>query len=128
MAIMNISVNRTTLRDRLSDETSETCNVYNMLKLTRHLFLEKAEAKTADFYERALFNHILSTQHPADGRVIYNLSLEMGGHKYYQDPYGFTCCVGTGMENHAKYGGNIYFHNENELYVFQTIASELDLV
>jgi DUF1680 family protein len=113
------------LRNRLSEETTETCNVYNMLKLSRHLFQWSANPKVADFYERALFNHILSSQHPGDGRVIYNLSLEMGGYKVYQDPYDFTCCVGTGMENHSKYGGNIFFHNDQELFIFQYIASEL---
>lgn len=115
-----------TLRDRLSDGTTETCNVYNMLKLSSHLFEWKAEPEVADFYERALFNHILSSQHPHDGRVIYNLSLEMGGHKVYQDPHWFTCCVGSGMENHSKYGKNIYYHNNEELYVSQFIASELN--
>ncbi len=114
-----------TLRDRLSDGTTETCNVYNMLKLSEHLFQWEAKAEVADYYERALFNHILSSQHPVDGRVIYNLSLEMGGHKVYQDPEWFTCCVGTGMENHAKYGKNIYYHNHDELFVSQFIASEL---
>ncbi len=113
------------LRNRLSDGTTESCNVYNMLKLSRHLFEWEASAEVADFYERALFNHILSSQHPVDGRVIYNLSLEMGGFKSYQDPYWFTCCVGTGMENHSKYGRNIFFHNDEELFVSQFIAAEL---
>lgn len=115
-----------TLRNRLSDGTTETCNVYNMLKLSKHLFTWEADPKVADFYERALFNHILSSQHPDDGRVIYNLSLEMGGYKVYQDPQWFTCCVGTGMENHSKYSKNIYYHNNHELYVSQYIASELN--
>ena len=114
-----------TLRNRLSNETTETCNVYNMLKLSQHLFQWKALPEVADFYERALFNQILSSQHPETGHVIYNLSLEMGGHKEYQDPEGFTCCVGTGMENHSKYGRNIFFHNNDELYVTQFIAAEL---
>lgn len=111
------------LRNRLSDETSETCNVYNMLKLSRHLFQWHPTAEIADFYERALFNHILSSQHPKDGRVIYNLSLEMGGFKSYQDPEWFTCCIGTGMESHSKYGRNIFFKNDHELYVSQFIAA-----
>lgn len=114
-----------TLRNRLSDGTTETCNVYNMLKLSQHLFEWEAKPEVADFYERALFNHILSSQHPGDGRVIYNLSLEMGGYKAYQDPMWFTCCIGTGMENHSKYSENIYYHNNDELYVAQFIASEL---
>ncbi len=114
-----------TLRNQLSDETTETCNVYNMLKLSEHLFEWEASPKVADFYERALFNHILSSQHPETGHVIYNLSLEMGGHKEYQDPESFTCCVGSGMENHSKYGKNIFFHNTDELYISQFIAAEL---
>lgn len=114
-----------TLRNRLSDETTETCNVYNMLKLSKHLFSWDPRSEVADFYERGLFNQILSSQHPESGKVIYNLSLEMGGYKFYQDPFDFTCCVGTGMENHSKYGANIYYKNENELFVSQYIASEL---
>lgn len=114
------------LTHRLSDETTETCNVYNMLKLSRHLFLWEPKAEVADYYERALFNHILASQHPENGRVIYNLSLEMGGFKIYQDPQWFTCCVGSGMETHSKYGANIYYHNTDELYVGQYMASELE--
>jgi uncharacterized protein len=115
-----------TLRDRLSDATTETCNVYNMLKLSDHLFEWDARPEVADFYERALFNHILSSQNPDNGRVVYNLSLEMGGLKDFQDPFDFTCCIGTGMENHSKYAENIYYHNDKELFVNQFIASELD--
>lgn len=111
------------LRNRLSDGTTETCNVYNMLKLSSHLFSWTPRAEVADYYERALFNHILSSQHPESGQVIYNLSLEMGGHKTYQNPEYFTCCVGTGMETHSKYGAHIYFQNDHELYQSQYIAS-----
>jgi uncharacterized protein len=114
------------LNNRLSSSTTETCNVYNMLKLTGHVFGWSPNADAADFYERALLNHIRSSQHP-DGRVIYNLSLKPGFHKEYQSPYdGFTCCVGTGMENHVKYGEGIYFHNEENLWVNLFIASELN--
>ena len=113
------------LKNRLGDGTTESCNVYNMLKLTEHLFKWEASAGVADFYERALFNHILSTQNPEDGHVVYNLSLDMGGFKDFQDPEWFTCCIGTGMESHSKYGKNIFYHNDNELFVFQFIASEL---
>lgn len=116
------------LTNRLSDETTETCNVYNMLKLSRHLFFWQPTAEVADYYERALFNHILASQHPETGKVIYNLSLEMGGFKIYQDPEWFTCCVGSGMETHSKYGANIYYHNEDELYVSQYQASRLNWV
>ncbi len=114
------------LADKLGDETTESCNVYNMLKLTEHLFEWQGDAACADFYERALFNHILSSQDPVDGRVTYNLSLAMGGFKSFQDPLDFTCCIGTGMENHSKYGRNIYYHRDSELFLFQYIASVLD--
>jgi len=110
---------------QLSDNTTESCNVYNMLKLSEHIFQWSADPKVMDFYERALFNHIRSSQHPNTGHVIYNLSLDMGGFKVYQDPEGFTCCIGSGMENHSKYSRNIYYHNDNELYAVQFIASEL---
>lgn len=113
------------LSDRLGPETTLSCNVYNMLKLTEHLFEWEASAEQADFYERALFNHILSSQNPETGNVTYNLSLQPGGFKAFQDPLDFTCCIGTGMESHSKYGRNIFYHNDNELYVFQYIASEL---
>lgn len=114
------------LNDRLTSDTTETCNVYNMLKLTTHVFCWNPNADAADFYERALLNQIRSTQNP-DGRVIYFLSLKPGFHKVYQSLYDtFSCCVGTGMENHVKYGEAIYFHNEDGLWVNLFIASELD--
>ncbi len=114
------------LNDRLSDDTTETCNVYNMLKLTEHLFSWQPTVETADFYERALLNHIRSSQHP-DGRVIYNLTLRPGGTKHYQRKYeDFTCCVGTGMENHVRYGAGIYYHRDFQLWVNLFIPSELN--
>lgn len=114
------------LSNRLGSNTSESCNVYNMLKLSEHLFSWEASAEVADFYERALLNHILSSQHPEDGRVLYFHSLQIGGHKYYQDPLGFTCCVGTGMENHSKYGKAIFYHSGDEIFINQFISAELD--
>jgi len=113
------------LNDRLSPFTTETCNIYNMLKLTSHVFSWTADAHVADFFERALLNQIRSSQHP-DGRVIYNLSLQPGHHKEYQSKFdGFTCCVGTGMENHVKYGEGIYFHDAAGIWVNLFIASEV---
>jgi DUF1680 family protein len=115
------------LNNRLGNNTTETCNVYNMLKLTGHVFEWTASAAAADFYERALYNHILASQNSDDGRVIYNLTLAMGGRKHYETPFNsFTCCVGTGMESHARYGAGIYFYSTNSLYVNLFIASTLD--
>ncbi|WP_434659608.1 beta-L-arabinofuranosidase domain-containing protein [Paenibacillus polymyxa] len=114
------------LNDRIGPHTTETCNTYNMLKLTNHLFQWNVSAKEADFYERGLFNHILASQDPVHGGVTYFLSLAMGGHKHFESKFDdFTCCVGTGMENHASYGSGIYFHDHDKLYVNQFIASTL---
>ena len=110
----------------LSDATTETCNTYNMLKLTQHLFTLNPSVAYADFYERALYNHILASQNSESGAVCYYLSLRQGTNKSYQSKYdSFTCCVGSGMENHAKYGEGIYYHNSNGLYVNLFIPSVL---
>jgi hypothetical protein len=104
----------------------ETCNTYNMLKLTRHIFEWSGDAAAMDFYERALFNHILPSQDPRTGMVIYYCPLRPGGWKSYAtEDDSFWCCVGTGMENHAKYGDTIYFHDSSSLYVNLFIPSEL---
>lgn len=113
--------------DRLGENTCETCNSYNMLKLTKHLFRWKPTAEEGDYYERALYNHILASQHPGDGSVCYFVSLDMGGHKKYNSKFdSFTCCVGSGMENHASHGNAIYFHDESKLYINQYISSRLE--
>ncbi len=110
----------------LSPVASETCGTYNMLKLTRHLFAWTAEGRYADYYERALFNHILATQDPKKGMLMYFCSLKPGHFHTYSKPYdAFWCCTGTGLENHVKYGDSIYFHNDASLYVNLFIASEL---
>lgn len=115
------------LNDMLSDNTCETCNTYNMLKLTRHLFCWNPHRSYADFYERALYNHILASQNPADGMMCYFMPLRMGSRKSFSDPFNtFTCCVGTGMENHSKYAESIFFEGaDGGLYVNLFISSEL---
>ncbi len=111
----------------LSVNTTETCNVYNMLKLTRELFELQPSAVAMDFYERGLYNQILASQDPATGMMTYYIPLIPGGFKTFCSPTNsFWCCTGTGMENHAKYGSTIYFHNDTSLYVNLFIASELD--
>ncbi|MFB3789597.1 MAG: beta-L-arabinofuranosidase domain-containing protein [bacterium] len=114
------------LNNRLGTNTAETCNTYNMLKLTRHLFAWRATADLADYYERALYNHILASQNPNDGMMCYYIPLKPNSFKKYSTPFdSFWCCVGTGIENHAKYGESIYFHDETGLYVNLFIASDL---
>lgn len=116
------------LSDRLSDNTCETCNTYNMLKLTRHLFSWQPTAALGDYYERALFNHILASQNPEDGMMCYFVPLRMGTKKQFSDSLNtFTCCVGSGMENHGKYGEAIYYDGaDGSLYVNLFVPSSLD--
>ena len=110
----------------LGPSSTETCNTYNMLKLTRLLFSLEPSAETMDFYERGLFNHILASQDPDTGMMSYYVPLRPGAFKTYSTPNeSFWCCVGTGMENHAKYGDTIYFHDDGSLYLNLFIASEL---
>lgn len=110
----------------ISRTTTETCNTYNMLKLTRHLFTWTAEAKYADYYERALYNHILASQEPETGMVTYFMPFAAGTFKTYCDrDNSFWCCVGTGFESHAKYAEGIYYHDDNGIYVNLFIPSEL---
>ena len=110
----------------LGAASAETCNTYNMLKLTRHLFQWAPSAELMDFYERALLNHILASQDPATGMMIYYCPLKPGAFKTYSKPdASFWCCVGTGMESHAKYADTIYFHGDDSLYVNLFVPSEL---
>jgi len=111
----------------LSPDTCETCNTYNMLKLTREMFALQPDAAKMDFYERGLYNHILASQDPETGMFVYLMSLKPGHFKTYSTPENsFWCCVGTGMENHAKYADTIYFHDADSLFVNLFIASELN--
>ncbi len=115
------------LPNRLNRESGETCNVYNMLKLTRHLMEWDPRAEYAAYYERALYNDILASQDPGTGMMTYFISLEPGFFKTFSTPYNsFWCCVGTGMENHSKYGEFIYMHNGDSLYVNLFIPSVLN--
>jgi len=108
----------------LSPVTAETCNTYNMLKLTRHLFAWDLDPARMDFYERALFNQILASQDPDTGMVTYFVPMKTGHFKVYSTPFdSFWCCMGTGLESHAKYGDTIYFHSPDSLYVNLFIAS-----
>jgi DUF1680 family protein len=112
--------------DELGKDSQESCCTYNMLKLTRHLFAWEAAAKYADFYERGLWNAILGSQNPDDGMMMYFIPMMPGMYKTFMSPYdSFWCCTGTGMENHAKYGDSIYFHDADGLFVNLFIASEL---
>jgi hypothetical protein len=115
------------LNDATGASTTESCNTYNMLKLTGHLFAWTAEAKYADYYEKALYNHILAAQNPATGMVCYFSPLSTSPYsKNFSTPFDdFWCCVGTGWENHAKYAEHIYFHDSAGIYINLYIPSVL---
>ncbi len=109
-----------------SREGPETCNSYNMLKLTRQLFLSNPISSYMDYYERTLYNHILSSQNPKGG-FVYFTPIRPGHYRVYSSPQqSFWCCVGTGMENHGKYGELIYAHKDDQLYVNLFIPSVLN--
>jgi len=107
--------------------TGETCNTYNMLKVTRHLFTWSAEVKYADYYERALYNHILGQQDPKTGMVCYFTPLKTGAFRVYSTrDSSFWCCVGSGFESQSKYSEAIYYHNDRGVFVNLFIPSVLN--
>lgn len=108
-------------------EGPETCNTYNMLRLSKMLYRTSLDKKYMDYYERALYNHILSSQHPRTGGLVYFTQMRPEHYRVYSQPHtSMWCCVGSGIENHAKYGEAIYAYTDNELYVNLFIPSRLN--
>ena len=111
----------------LTGYDGENCCTYNLLKLADRLFTYQPNSKIADYYERALYNHILGQQDTLTSMVCYFTPLMTGGYRLYSTrDSSFWCCVGSGFESHAKYQSSIYFHNDKELYVNLFIPSELN--
>ena len=109
-----------------SAKGSETCCQYNMLRLTRALFLYDPSPEYADYYERTLYNGILASQDPDSGMATYFQGARPGYMKLYHTPEdSFWCCTGTGMENHVKYRDAIYFHDDDALYVNLFVPSSV---
>jgi DUF1680 family protein len=109
-----------------SNEGPETCNSYNMERLSKALFLDKNDVSYLDFYERTLYNHILSSQHPVKGGFVYFTPIRPNHYRVYSQPEtSMWCCVGSGLENHTKYGELIYSHSEKDLFVNLFIPSTL---
>jgi len=107
-------------------EGPETCNTYNMLRLTEQLFLSQPKVTYADYYERALYNHILASINPTTPGYVYFTPIRPAHYRVYSQPeHCFWCCVGTGMENPGKYGEFIYAKSRDGLYVNLFIPSEL---
>jgi uncharacterized protein len=115
------------LAAELSTTTTEDCCAYNMMKLTRHLFGWKPDARYMDYYERLVFNHRLGTINPEDGTMMYYLPLASGYWKTFGKPFdSLWCCTGTGSEEYAKLTDTIYFHDDDSLYVNLYIDSNLE--
>src|SRR5438477_8556398 len=116
------------LSPRVDGRTCETCNVYNMLKLTRRLFTFRPDAFYADFHERALFNHYLASFDPEEARSSYMVPVGRATQQEYQDMQrSFTCCVGPGMENHALHGAGLHFEGDDRAPVSTFAPSSAEL-
>ncbi|PLR25194.1 glycoside hydrolase family 127 protein [Caulobacter zeae] len=112
----------------MAETTCEACNSYNMLKLTRHLWSWKPDGALFDYYERAQLNHIMAHQRPGDGRFVYFMPMAAGGRRSYSTyEDSFWCCVGSGMESHAKHADSIWWTGGETLYLNLFIPSRLDL-
>ena len=111
-----------------SEQGPETCNTYNMLRLTKMLYATTANSHYMDYYERAVYNHILSTINPIQGGFVYFTPMRAGHYRVYSQPQtSFWCCAGSGMENHARYGEMIYSHaGDDNLYIILFIPSILN--
>lgn len=111
-----------------SREGPETCNTYNMLRLTEQLFASRPAGAYVDYYEHALYNHILASINTQKPGYVYFTPIRPAHYRVYSQPdKGFWCCVGTGMENPGRYGGFIYARSSNGIYVNLFIASELSV-
>lgn len=111
----------------LTGYDGENCCTYNLLKLADHLFSWNPSSKIADYYERALYNHILGQQDPESSMVCYFTPLQTGAYRLYSTrDSSFWCCVGSGFESHVKYASSIYFHSDKDLYVNLFIPSKVD--
>lgn len=116
------------IHSELGPSSHESCCTYNMLKLTRHLWQWKHDPAYSDFYERALWNGILPTQHPSTGMSMYYVPMASGYYKTFGTPENsFWCCTGTGVENFARTGECIYSVEGDQFYIDQYISSEIKL-
>ncbi|HYH02855.1 MAG TPA: beta-L-arabinofuranosidase domain-containing protein, partial [Bacillota bacterium] len=115
------------LAAELTQMNNETCNVYNMLKLTRNLFEVTGDVKYAHFYEKGYLNAIMGSQNPETGMSMYFQPMKTGFFKVFSTPeHSFWCCTGTGMENFTKLNDSIYFHDQDAIYVNLYLASTLE--
>jgi DUF1680 family protein len=114
--------------EQLTTATCEACNSYNMLKLTRHLYAWQPRGDWFDYYERTQLNHIMAHQRPDTGQFVYFMPMEAGAKREFSKPVdSFWCCVGSGMESHAKHADSIYWQSADTLFVNLFIPSTLDV-
>lgn len=112
----------------MAETTCEACNTYNMLKLTRRLWSWAPDGALFDYYERAQLNHIMAHQRPSDGMFVYFMPMSAGGRRSYSTPEdSFWCCVGSGMESHAKHADSVWWRGGDTLYLNLFLPSRLDL-
>ncbi|MBR5536008.1 MAG: glycoside hydrolase family 127 protein [Clostridia bacterium] len=110
--------------ESLHHKTAESCNTYNMLKLTEYLYNWEHKSEYMDYYEKALYNHVLGSQDPLTGNKMYFVSMLQGHYRVYGTPFdSFWCCTGTGMENPGRYTKCIYYKNGDEMFVNLYIPS-----
>ncbi len=110
-----------------TNQGPETCNSYNMLKLSKALYLRTGDTQYLDFYEKTMFNHILSSQHPEKGGFVYFTPIRPNHYRVYSQPEtSMWCCVGTGLENHTKYGELVYTHSGSTVFVNLLVDSRLE--
>ena len=116
-----------TIATHITEQTCESCNTFNMLKLTRHLYSWSPEGAYFDYYERAHLNHILAHQHPETGMFTYMMPLMSGTAREFSSPENdFWCCVLSGIESHSKHGDSIYWDSDDTLFVNLYIPSKLN--
>ncbi|GGD00792.1 glycoside hydrolase family 127 protein [Aquisalinus flavus] len=111
----------------LTDRTCEACNTYNMMKLGRHLYGWSMDPGLFDDYENMHINHIMAHQHPETGMFVYFMPMRSGSRRTYSEPTeSFWCCVGSGMESHAKHGDSAYWQSADTLYTNLYMPSDVD--
>ncbi len=108
-------------------QTAETCNEYNMLKLSRELFKLTKDVKYADYYENTFLNTVLASQNPDTGMTTYFQPMAAGYDRVYSLPFTeFWCCTGTGMESFSKLGDSIWFTDRRSVWVTMFLSSAFE--
>ncbi|MEQ1924466.1 MAG: beta-L-arabinofuranosidase domain-containing protein, partial [Pyrinomonadaceae bacterium] len=116
-----------TISKHITEQTCESCNTYNMLKLTRHLYSWDTQSAFFDYYERAHLNHMMAHQNPKSGMFAYMIPLMSGTARNFSNEFDdFWCCVGSGIESHSKHGESVWWHSGHHLIVNLFIPSTLD--